>query len=750
MAYCLGVLVVRYFVVSVAALAALLLLVVGATLALRIRRSEVWLAGLVGGAALLSTLLTEMRMGPGEWDVSRYASPTTVTLKGYVLQGDWTGTGDPMAVFVAEELEITGRPAPVPVAGRTVVFSSGPTPLRGRTYRLRGRLALPSRAANWGQFSYAEYLARRGIYSVFYARDMEPAEPGPFRFSRAVASAAGAAQEAVTKRLRRAVPADNRSLVAALLGSVVFGNRACPLPATVEEDFRRTNTVHILVVSGTQVTVLAALLVLLGRRSRLPRFLQVILLLGCLFFYALVVGGQPSVARSALMTLAGVGAVWSRRDLDLYSAMAFALLALTLYEPMALFDIGLQLSFLATFGVVYLAPRFMRWLRPVPRFLSATLGASLGSQLAVTPALAYYFHQVSLVGVLANLVVVPLAGVLLAGGVVTVLLGFIVPPLAAVTGWPMAGLVRLMVWLVGKGSQWSHATVEHFPWSLGATFVAYAVLVALALAVARWDKVKQWRWQKGLVAVFVLLACALGWRAAVAPPALEVTALEVGNGYCGVLRDGQGRTYLLDAGGYTGRATDAGDRVILPFLLREWVRGLEAVVLTSADLQHTACLPTVLKDTHVKRVVTPADLASGSPPAQRAAHLIARLRVPVEGVGGAFSEGGASVAVVSAEQVAVLWCPHERVPPALLGRLEQTTLVIAFVPLGAREVAPLLELEKQRRLAALVLLGRGSVSDERLMSLVRSAAGRVYRTDTDGAVRVRVRGNRVTVRAFEW
>lgn len=754
--YCTGVLVDRYFALSVPLVAAGLGLAVLATVVLRSRGSELWLPGLLVAVGLAGGLLTEVRNRKADTDLSWYASATAVTLKGYVLQRDWTEAGQQAALVAGEEMVLSKREAPVRVTGRVMVFSSG-RPLRlGGAYSLRGRLSRPTGASNWGQFSYADYLSRRGVYAVMRPSRVSETKLSGLAVGRAAAGLAGRTQEAIAARLRRVVPEDNRTLVAGMLGSLIFGNRACPLPAVLEEQFRRSNTVHILVVSGTQVSMLAMLLVLLGRRSRMPRLLQGGLLLACLLFYALIVGGQPSVARSVLMTLATVGAVWARRDLDLYSAMAFALLVLTLYEPMALFDIGLQLSFLATFGVVHVAPVVTRWMRGVPRYVGLTAGASLGSQIVVAPVLAYYFHQLSAVGVLANLVVVPLAGVLLVGGVVMTALAFMAPALGAVIGWPLAWLVRCLVWVVGQVSGWRYAAAHNFPWSVEATLAVYGGMVAVAVTSARWQKAREWRWRRALVCGVLVVAVAAAWRVASRRPDIEMTALDVGAGYAAVVRDRGGRTYLLDAGGYSSGTSDAGERVILPFLLREWVRGVQRVVVTSSDFEHTSCLATVLQEMPVKEIVTRADLEAGSPAAQRAAHVATRQGIPVQRVGAqgaiglAANVGEQAAAVVSAGDTALVWCPHATASASLLERIGQARRVVVFAPLTLVDPGAIAELEGQGRLTALVLLGRGRTMSEGLTAVAQRLGGKLLRTDTDGAVQVRVRGNRVAVRAFQW
>src|SRR5262249_23940180 len=128
--------------------------------------------------------------------------------------------------------------------------------------------------------------------------------------------------------------------------------------------------------------------------------------------FAFVVGGQPSVLRAAVMGLVLLGGILLERESQLVNALCLAAIALVLWRPADLWDPGFQLSFAATAGIAHLAAPLPAWLaeRQWPRWLAAAIAVSLAAQLPVTPVMLTHFNQLSVIGVIANLAVVPLAG----------------------------------------------------------------------------------------------------------------------------------------------------------------------------------------------------------------------------------------------------------------------------------------------------------------------------------------------------
>jgi competence protein ComEC len=384
---------------------------------------------------------------------------------------------------------------------------------------------------------------------------------------------------------------------AALFEGLLVGERR-RLPPTLVTDFRAAGVFHILAISGFNVgLVVAVVLVLLGA-LRLPTRGAAAVALLVLGAFATVVGGQPSVLRATVMGgLVLLGRLLGR-EAGTWNSLAAALVLLLAWEPEALLDPGLQLSFAATAGILHLAPAIRdglpaRW--PAP--LATAVAVSAGAQLAVSPLMLVHWSQLSLIGVAANLVVVPLAAVLTTLGLVATLVAVASDGLAHAV-FQSLWLLLLGLRLVVRGVAALPGAVVHLPAPPPLALVAAtAALLGLPLAGTRARRVAV-----GLLAAGAAAATAL---AAVPDGRLRVLVLDVGQGDAILVRGPDGQALLVDTGGGGPGRSDRGERVVLPALRRAGIGRLAALVLTHGDPDHAGGLASLIEGIPVEAVWVP-------------------------------------------------------------------------------------------------------------------------------------------------
>ena len=255
-------------------------------------------------------------------------------------------------------------------------------------------------------------------------------------------SVVGRAVKEIRARLRNGILDRLSDEEGALLSGICLGDKST-LSASTTEAFRSAGLSHILTVSGLHLSVVSvgvytALRVLLGRRRLAAALVSVVVL-----FFMLLVGFTPSVVRAGVMCLVLLGGQLFTRRADGLNSMGLALLLLLAHNPYCLLDVGLQLSFGAAGGVLCLTEpirgRLLRlhFCKPLADGLAVTTAASL----PITPLLAYYFGEVSLVSPLANLLAVFPASVALVLGWIAMLcslwspLAFLADGILYLTGW---------------------------------------------------------------------------------------------------------------------------------------------------------------------------------------------------------------------------------------------------------------------------------------------------------------------------
>lgn len=414
----------------------------------------------------------------------------------------------------------------------------------------------------------------------------------------------------------------------ALLGSVVFGTSVSPLDPDLKESYKKVGLVHLLVASGTQVSILIGVCLAVIRFCKIPLGLGVLLASMINLVFALMTGCGPSIVRAAIMGETALVGLLFGKEGEIYTSLGLSALILMIFDPLIIFDLGFQLSFAATWGLVYLAKKIEGWLGTFPRFQSGILSifppvisVSLAPILATTPITLYNFNQFSVAALLVNTIVMPWVEILTVLGFVSTALGAVFLPAALILNGALLLVLKLFNEIVYTFSAVPGACL-YFPappffWVL----IYYAGLVAIVEGLLN---------KKNLKLAILFLAVAFVWTAAFSPTAaikgLTVSVIDVGQGDSILVESPSGRTMLID-GGPKYKRGDAGRRYVLPYLHKKGINKLDIVVLTHPHDDHVGGLPSVLKDLPVGLV-----LDSGQPHTSRAyldfLQIVDRKKIP--------------------------------------------------------------------------------------------------------------------------
>lgn len=394
--------------------------------------------------------------------------------------------------------------------------------------------------------------------------------------------------------VHRVVQREFPAVSGALFEGLLIGERR-QLPPTLLADFRAAGVFHILAISGFNVGLVAGTVLFLLRFIRLPPRVAAGVTLGTLGAFATIVGAQPSVLRATVMGGLILAAHLLGRESRVWNSFAAALVVLLALEPNSLTDPGLQLSFGATAGILHLSPPIFRLLeRRWPRPLASAVAVSAGAQLMVTPLMLAHWSQLSLVGVVANLVVVPLAGALTMLGFLALLVAAVsegVAHLAFQSLWALLLVLRLIVRAFGALPGAVVYPPSPPPLALAAS--AAALLIAPVMTGIRGGAALL-----GLAGL-AIITTGLGY---LPDGRIHVVVLDVGQGDAILVRGPDGQTLVVDTGGGGSGRSDRGERVVLPLLRRMGVRRLAALALTHGDPDHSGGLVGLLEGIPIDEV----------------------------------------------------------------------------------------------------------------------------------------------------
>ena len=723
-AFAVGVAASGWVRVSVAAVVVAVTLVWGASLLVLGRLAPATGCLLAGLAAVGAIRASPWPLASDH--IGRFDVPAVVQVTGRLA-------AEPV-VFAAERTRVlldVERVGDEPRSGRLPVTLYGVAPPLTEGQRVAGEMRLHAATGfrNPGGFDYGEFLRREGMPVVASARvDRLIAldDPGP-RWNVRVRRAA---REAIARTL----PPTS----AALLSGLLLGDRA-DLPPEVDDGFRRAGVYHVLAVSGFNVALIAGAVFSVLTLARCGRRVAAVAAIAAVLGFAFVVGPEPSVLRAVVMGVLVLGAVLLERDASVLNGLALAALLILAVRPNDLADPGFQLSFAATAGIV---------LAPLPRGLVwGSLGVSIAAQLAVLPIALWHFNQLSTIGPIANLGVVPLAGLATILGLLAVTVAFFTDAGGAVfldALWPLLLAMRALVTLAARVP----GALVHLPAPHWTAITAYGLGLVLALGWWRWRETRpEWsRWAGALALGHLVVAVTIGAWPLVRPPdgRLRLTVLDVGQGDAIVIQAPDGRTVVVDAGPGGGMRLDTGARVLAPFLWNHGVLQLAGLVTTHDDQDHAG------GSAALRREFTIGDQLAGPERIWMGGVSVLPLTATDKPAG---SRRNDDALVFRVDYGAVSFLLTSDISAEVESRLIRAQAPLAVTVLkvahhGARTSSTPPFLEKVKPALAVISVGRrnpyGHPSPDTLARLAATGA-RIYRTDRDGAVIFETDGFALTV-----
>ena len=515
---------------------------------------------------------------------------------------------------------------------------------RGQTLELSGRLRAPKNYQNPGGFDFVRKMAYQQIWASLYTRTSRvqilKSPDRPDLSTRLDCLRADAAHWIET------LSYDEQNGV---LKALLIGDRSEITPE-LRQKFSRAGVSHILAISGLHIGIVATVaftffswllrqfdyILQRGSSRKWAAVLTLIPVIG----YGLLAGMSPSTQRAVLMAVVFLAAFWVGRELDTFSSLAAAAGIILIVHPPALFSISFQLSFTAVFAILFGFSRIRPggatannanganrvWVR-IRRYLIGMAIVSVFAVWGTFPLTMFYFNQVSLIGIAANLIIVPV-------------IGFLVVPLGltALCFWPIwQSLAEALILISAFLLSWTMPVIDTFSNLHFASFTTWTPTVIeivcfysislcalmmtnresgkslnipvagnftgqksvgsrnrvarfLNLPVVLQDKIqpKTMLWSVFVLSVLVLGADTLYWlNQRYWHKDLKITILDVGNGNAALIEFPGGRTFMLDGGGFADiTAFDPGARVLAPYLRKRKIMTIDTLILSHPNSDH--------------------------------------------------------------------------------------------------------------------------------------------------------------------
>jgi competence protein ComEC len=530
---------------------------------------------------------------------------------------------------------------------------------RGDAVELAGELQLPMSARNFGGFDYRRYLYRQHIHWLLNVKGAGNVSnvSQPAEFGIVAARWLDDWRTELGGRMERWYGEQG-----GFMKSLVLGIREDLDPDQFRQ-FSELGLTHILAISGLHVAVVLGGLAAVLRLARITRETNLLICMMAVPPYVLLTGASPSAIRAGLMALLALFALRIRIAKEALHLAAMAALVMLAWEPYYLYDVGFQLSFLVTVGLIIGVPMFQSLIRLKPKWLSDTIAVTTVAQAVSFPITIYYFNQFSLLSWSANLILVPLLSlIVLPLGMISLLLGFLWEPLGGWIGKPAAWVNELSFRIVEEVSSWSWGATSWAAPEWWWLCSYYALLIALyksALYVKEHGKHTLFFLACGIFTCLVFY----GYHPDLLHRHGVVQFIDVGQGDAILIRTPEKRTILIDGGGTVSFAKaeegwrirkepyEVGRKLLVPLLKKRGVHQIDWLIVSHLDTDHIGGLRAVLEDIPVRAMISNGSLRQGEV-AEELMNSLLEKQIPIFP-----AEAGESIRIDSETELEFLF-PH--------------------------------------------------------------------------------------------
>lgn len=520
--------------------------------------------------------------------------------------------------------------------GRVVVSTAGELGepwFRGQRVQVFGVIRSPPGAMADGLFDYQAYLAAHGVYHQLRVDSTNDWALQKTALDTAQRKHSDRFLAWARQTLARGLPRQDEPFE--LLCAMALGWKT-GLDETISEPFMQSGTLHVFAISGLHVALISGILVSLLRVLQLPRSICGWIVIPVLWFYAAATGWQASAVRSTIM-MSVVIAGWAlRRPSDLLNSLASASLIILIWDPRQLMQASFQLSFFVVLSIALFVPPLERWSarmmapdpllpeglrpwwkrgwkRPIHAF-TTSVATSTAAWLGSLPLIAYYFHLVTPVSLLANIIIVPLSGIALMSCLGSLVCGNWLTPLTELFNHSSWFWMVLMM----RASTWSVELPGAYFYVQAPSTLEFVVYYTFLIGwLSGWmDRV--WRTKWFLAGVGVGAAGWLWFRDPDVQHRIRLTIPPLGGSAIFVDAPGRENDLLIDPG-----SESAVDFFVKPFLRAQGRNNVPQLLLTHGDVQHVGGFEALVNQLTVGQVLT-SSIRFRSPVYRRAIAKLAK------------------------------------------------------------------------------------------------------------------------------
>lgn len=370
------------------------------------------------------------------------------------------------------------------------------------------------------------------------------------------------------------------------------------IESDIKDDFRECNLSHMLAVSGAHLSYLVlGINTVLSKKAfgiRRRKILSIIFIL----IFMVIVNMSPSVVRAGISTIIAIFATLIYRKQDTYTTISIALLLTLLNNPFAIFDVGLQLSYLATLSIIIFYSKFTQkqFNNKVKKYLYESAMLTLSANILILPITIYEFNTIPINSIISNLLAGPLLGICIILGMFTVIISTVCFPVSKLIAFPLQIILKILIKIIELISKipFGNYTVKT-PWFI-VVFLTYAIIAALIHNKKGITKILT---MVTLIIFIVMQVCAF----INIDGKLKIYFIDVGQGDSMLVKTVKGKNILIDGGGSKDPDYDIGEKILVTYLLDRRIKTLDYVIISHFDEDHATGVAQILGKIDVSSII---------------------------------------------------------------------------------------------------------------------------------------------------
>ena len=452
---------------------------------------------------------------------------------------------------------------------------------------LEGKLEIPKIATNYKGFNYRQYLKTQKIQGIVIADNVKILK------AKYKNNLIYQIQKKIKETIKEELPDETGNLLLAIL----VGDKK-DLSEQIQINFKNSNLSHMLAVSGAHVSYIIVGLTYITQNSIMGKRKGRVFCIFFLIIFMAITNFTPSVTRACIMAILTLVSKILYKKADIYTNISISALIILLYNPYSLLDLGFQLSFGGTIGIVIFM-RFIKKKQEEPKLLNYIKQMALVSicaNIIIIPIIMNNFNTVSLTFLVSNILASPILAIIVIVGFSIIIISIISHSLSNLLVFWLNPILNLLIKISSFCSKLPFAKILVVtPYIFNIIFY-YTIILYLV----NYNNLKQFIKKKTVILLSIILILS-NFIFYILPQDLKIYFIDVGQGDSTLIVTPSKKTILIDGGG--SESFDVGEKVLLPYLLGRRIRKIDYIMISHFDTDHCKGIFTVIENLKVKNII---------------------------------------------------------------------------------------------------------------------------------------------------